>query len=297
MHLTALRTCLSGTVLALLLAACAQQPTGGPATAASAPAAAASAPTAADTAGKATAPAPPERDPNPSGTAAKLALAAVDLLETGNEEQAAADLKRALGLDPSNKLAQSLNRQMTEDPVARFGRESFPYVVKSGDTLSRIAGRFLGDIYLFHALARYNNIKVPRQVGEGQTLRIPGKAPPPELAKPAVAADNPAAEASPAQQAFRGGQAAEKAGDLDRAYSEYKTAANQNYPGAGVALVNVRKKLVDKHSKAARTALARQNLDGAIEAWDQVLALKPGDETALLERQKVLRLKEALSKK
>ena len=29
-------------------------------------------------------------------------------------------------------------------------------VVRDGDTLSRIAGRFLGDIYLFHALARYN---------------------------------------------------------------------------------------------------------------------------------------------
>ncbi len=278
-------------LLALVLAACAQQPpAGAPASAASAPAAPASAPEPA----KAAPPAPAERDPNPSATAAKLALNAVDLLETGNEEQAAAELKRALALDPNNKLAQSLTRQMAEDPVARFGRESFPYVVKSGDTLSRIAGRFLGDIYLFHALARYNGIKVPRQVGGGQTLRIPGKAPPPE---PKTAAGAEPAELTPAQQAFRGAQAAERAGDLDKALAEYKTAAGMNYPGAGVGLVNVRKKLVDKHSKAARTALARQNLDAAIEAWDQVLAIKPDDSTAQLERQKVLRLKDALSKK
>ena len=287
-----LRHALPG-VLALLLAACAQQPpAGAPAATASAPATAASAPDAATKPAAATA----ERDPNPAATAAKLSLNAVDLLEAGNEEQAAAELKRALSLDPGNKLAQSLTRQMTEDPVARFGRESFPYVVKAGDTMSRIAGRFLGDIYLFHALARYNGIKVPRQVGGGQTLRIPGKAPPPEPKTAPSAAAEPA-EATPAQLAFRSGQAAERAGDLDKALADYKTAAGMNYPGAGVALVNARKKLVDKHAKAARAALARQNLDAAIESWDQVLLLKPDDSTAQLERQKALRLKEALSKK
>ncbi len=71
-----------------------------------------------------------------------------------------------------------------------------------------------------------------------------------------------------------------------------------NYPRRPASpLVNARKKLVDKYTKAARAALARQNLDAAIEAWDQVLLLKPDETTAQLERQKALRLKEALSKK
>ena len=277
-----------------LLTACAQQPAN---QAAPAPAAAVSA--ADGAAPKAAMAQAAEREANPVAAAAKLSISAADLLEAGNEEQAANELKRALSLDPNNKLALSLTRQMTEDPMARFGRESFSYVVRSGDTLSRIAGRFLGDIYLFHALARYNGIKVPRQVGEGQTLRIPGKAPPPEAAKPPTGATpaNTPPEAAPAQQAFRSAQVAEKTGQLDKAFNDYKTAASLGYPGAANNVASVRKKLVDAHSKAARAALARQNLDGAIAAWDQVLALKPGDETAQLERQKVLRLKEALSKK
>lgn len=248
----------------------------------------------------------PDRDANPIAAAARLSISAADLLEAGNEEQAGAELKHALSLDPGNKLALSLVRQMSEDPVARFGRESFAYVVHSGDTLSRIAGRFLGDIYLFHALARYNGIKVPRQVAEGQTLRIPGKAPAPpvEAAKgrpdgaPATATVvTEAPEASPAERAFRGAQAAEKAGNFDKAYADYKSAVSLGYPGASAGVATMRKKLVDIHSRAARSALARQNLDGAIAAWDRVLQLKPGDETAQLERQKVLRLKEALLKK
>jgi tetratricopeptide (TPR) repeat protein len=277
-----------------LLTACAQQPAN-QAAPAMAPAAASAADGAAPKAAVAQA---AEREANPVAAAAKLSISAADLLEAGNEEQAANELKRALSLDPNNKLALSLTRQMAEDPTARFGRESFSYVVRGGDTLSRIAGRFLGDIYLFHALARYNGIKVPRQVGEGQTLRIPGKAPPPEVAKPGGATSAaPPAEATSAQQAFRSAQAAEKAGQLERAFNDYKTAAGLGYPGATNNVATLRKKLADAHAKAARAALARQNLDGAIAAWDQVLALKPGDETAQLERQKVLRLKEALSKK
>ena len=39
------------------------------------------------------------------------------LLEVGNEEQARSELQNALALDPNNKLALNLMRQMTEDPV------------------------------------------------------------------------------------------------------------------------------------------------------------------------------------
>src|SRR6218665_1698072 len=120
------------------------------------------------------APPPPPAPPTPAQQqqAQRVAQGVVDLLEAGNEEQARVELERALVLDPNNRLALNLSRQMTVDPIATLGPESFPYVVRGGDTLSRFAGRFLGDIYAFHILARYNNIKAPRQVGEGQTLRI-----------------------------------------------------------------------------------------------------------------------------
>lgn len=117
--------------------------------------------------------------------AQKEALAAVDELEDGHEDEARALLRKAIALDPNNKLALSLMRQLTADPWLMLGRESFSYTVKPGESLSRIAGHHLGDIYLFYILARYNDIKVPRLVAGGQVIRVPGKAPPPEEREPA----------------------------------------------------------------------------------------------------------------
>jgi len=289
-------------VAALALSACATKPPPPPAE----PPAATPAP----------APAPePPPPPTPvmQAQSQKVAQGVVELLEAGNEEQARAELQRALTLDPANKLALNLQRQMTEDPQATLGRESFAYVVRSGDTLSRIAGRFLGDIYSFHILARYNNIKVPRQVGEGTTIRIPGKAPPPETARPtrpAPAKPEPAAEPAPppvaaapaapaepsaGEKAFRAAEASAKAGNLERALADYKQAASLGIAAAGPKADATSKRLVDTHSRNARSALARQDLDGAVKSWDKVLELDPANDTAKLERQKVMRLKEKVN--
>jgi len=140
------------------------------------------------------APSPSPTPPPPSGPATpvaqqqaqKAALAAAEMLESGNEEPARAELKRALGMDPQNKLALNLTRQMAADPLATLGRESFVYTVRPSDTMSRIAQRFLGDVYAFYILSRYNDIKVPKQVSSGQVIRIPGKAPPPSQTSPAA---------------------------------------------------------------------------------------------------------------
>ena len=259
----------------------------------------------------------PAQPPTPAAQqqAQKTAQGVIDLLEGGNEEQARKELQFALSLDPNNKLALNLMKQMTEDPVATLGKESFPYVVRSGDTLSRIAGRFLGDIYSFHILARYNNIKVPRQVGAGQTLRIPGKAPSPaalttnEPVRPAPTRVDPAPAAvappppppppppvaetvSPAEAAFRSGDAASKAGMLEKALSDYKKAAALGHPAAAAQADATAKRLVDIHSRNAMAAMARQDLDGAVRSWDRVLEIEPDNETARLEKQKALRLKD-----
>lgn len=289
-------------VAALALSACATKPADPPAEAPAITPAPAPAPEP-----------PPPPTPVMQAQSQKVAQGVVELLEAGNEEQARAELQRALTLDPANKLALNLQKQMTEDPQATLGRESFPYVVRSGDTLSRIAGRFLGDIYAFHILARYNNIKVPRQVGEGTTIRIPGKAPPPETARPtrpAPAKPEPAAEPAPppvaaapaaaaepsaGEKAFRAAEASAKAGNLERALADYKQAASLGVAAAGPKADATSKRLVDTHSRNARSALARQDLDGAIKSWDKVLELDPANDTAKLERQKAIRLKEKVN--
>ena len=238
--------------------------------------------------------------------AQRMALAAAGMLESGQEEQARAELQRALSTDPNNRLAQNLMRQMTVDPVATLGRESFAYTVRPHETLSIIAGRFLGDIHSFHLLARYNGIAVPRQVAEGQTLRIPGKvAPPaaPSITAPAMAgpvpgatATPPAAEPTDGERALRAAEAAERDGDLERAYAEYRRAASLDQPAAEAKAEHARRQLVQRHALSARTAFARQDLDGAIRAWDRVLSVDPANDTARLERQRALALKEKVKK-
>lgn len=256
-------------------------------------------------------PPPTPAAPPPPATpqqAQKLAIAAADLLETGNEEQAKAELQRVLAGDPNNKLAQNLLRQITADPVAVLGRESFAYTVRPSETLSRIAGRFLGDIYAFYILARYNDIKIPRQVSGGQVIRIPGKAPPPgtldaeprRTDKPAPAAPpSPAApaaaEPSAADKALATADAAERRGDLERAYNDYRAASGGDLSAESQARAdNLRRRLVQRYTVSARSAFAKQDLDGAIRHWDRVMQLDPSNDTARLEQQKALALKEKI---
>ncbi|MDY0743299.1 LysM domain-containing protein [Paucibacter sp. R3-3] len=257
-------------------------------------------------------PEPAAPDPGPVPVlspqqAAKFAMSAVSLLEQGKEAEAREDIQRALAAEPSNKLAQSLLRQISVDPVATLGKESFSYTVRPNDSLSSIAGRFMGDIYSFYILARYNNISVPKQLAGGQVLRIPGKAPPPLpatvtpapaptlVAAPAPVAPVPAP--NPGEVSMKAGEAAERAGNLTRAYAEYLKAASLDQPGADAKAEQVRGKLVTSLSRGARTAFAKQDLDGAIKAWDQVLVVDPGNDTAKLERQRAVSLKQKLSGK
>lgn len=293
-------------------------------------------------------PPPPSAPPTAAAQqqAQKEAQAAIEELEDGHEDEARAVLRRALALDPNNKLALSLMRQLTGDPQLMLGRESFSYTVKPGESLSKIAGRFLGDIYMFYALARYNDVKVPKQVAGGQVIRVPGKAPPPEereqvrpvptkagrggaqrpgapapqvapaappqpapaapepapapapsapVAAPAAQPSSPppaAPDLSPGARAMQAAAAAERSGNLERALSEYRRAASLDQAGAAAKAEAVRKQLISRHTLKARSAFARQDLDGAIASWNQVLELDPGNDMAKLEKQKALALKE-----
>jgi len=244
------------------------------------------------------------RDP---ALAQRLVTAAAELLQAGNEDAARQELQQALAADPQNARAQSLMRQITADPVATLGRESFSHVVKPGESLSLLAGRYLNDIHAFYILARYNDIKVPRQLAAGQTLRIPGKAAPPEVARvaPPVRTELPRAsapaasappDAAPGDESFGRAQAAERRGDLVAALTEYQRAVVLGHADATAKAKQMRGQLVGRHTRRAREAFARQDLDGSIKEWDLVLFYEPDNGTAVAEKKRAIDLNEKAKK-
>lgn len=220
-------------------------------------------------------PAPPA-EPAPAGpvsaqAAQRLALSATEMLEVGHEEQALAEIQRALQADPANRLAQSLLKQIQTDPQVLLGREYFSYRVQPGESLSRIAGRFLNDVHLFYALARYNDIKVPRQLQGGQMIKVPGKAPPPTAAPapPAAAVPAPPPPPPPAVAPPPAPAPAPAAAARSPAPSSTEVIIAQEYR-RGLAL------------------MAQQKPAEAIEAFDQVLERDPAHANAKLKRAQAL---------
>lgn len=273
-----------------LVAGCAQPPQGGEG-ARTAPA------PAPRTSGSTTPPAPAPVAPEPTPALPPLAPSAVpkavttaiEMLEAGNEDQAAIELERVLQTEPGHRLAQNLMRQIKDDPVTMLGRESFAYRVQPGESLSRIAQRFLNDVHLFYVLARYNDIKVPRQLAGGQVIRVPGKAPPAGAVAPAPA-PTPAPASAPTPAPAPAPAPAPVPAPPPAKASEAAAASS------GAEAVRARLEAIGRHTRAARSAFAKQDLNGAIRAWDSVLELDPGNRTAQLERQKAIDLKERLTK-
>lgn len=99
---------------------------------------------------------------------------------------------------------------------------------------------------------------------------------------------------------MRNAQSLERAGNYDRAMEEYRRAAaldatgGTGAAGAAAKVEEMRKRAVEKHTLAARTAFAKQDLAGSIRSWHRVLELDPNNETAKLEGQKAQRLKEKI---
>jgi tetratricopeptide (TPR) repeat protein len=236
-------------------------------------------------------PAPPAAPvltgPEAKARAQTLVRQSYEALNDGDEARARSDLQEAIKLDPDSKQAACLMKGITADPVTALGREATSYTVRPGETMGRIAQRALGDICEFYLLARYNQIKVPKQLAAGQVLRIPGRvtlAPPdapsakagqekaleavPTPAAPPVAPPVPAPVAEPVAP-----KEAPAAVKPVTATSPAKTQA-----------------LIETYHRNAQAAFRRQDLTTAIAEWDKVLALDPNNELAKARRQEAIDL-------
>ncbi|MBK9361509.1 MAG: LysM peptidoglycan-binding domain-containing protein [Rubrivivax sp.] len=266
------RLALTGVAVAASLAACTTPPGGQPKPTAS-PAAT---PVPAEPAPAAE---PPPAEPGPASPvsaqqAQRLAISAVEMLEVGHEEQALAEIQRALQADPANRLAQSLLRQIQTDPQVLLGREHFSYRVPPGESLSRIAGRFLNDVHLFYALARYNDIKVPRQLQGGQMIKVPGRAPAPSTPAPAAPPSPPPPAAPPPP--------VPAPAVAPPAPPPAATPAPRPPSPSSAEVV------IAQEYRRGLSLMAQQKPAEAIEAFDQVLERDAGHANARLKRAQAL---------
>lgn len=209
----------------------------------------------------------------------------LESLNEGEEERARTDLDEARLLEPDNKTLNCLQRGLTADPMTTLGRDSTAYAVQSGETLGRIAQRALGDSCEFYLLARYNQIRVPKQVAVGQVLRIPGKV---ALGSPdAASSRRPAPAPVPVPESV----AAPAASTPPPASPAVIEAATK--PASSATSTNVKTE-IDRHHRAAQAAFRRQDLATAIKEWGRVLELDPNNELARVRRQEAIDLERRL---
>jgi tetratricopeptide (TPR) repeat protein len=220
---------------------------------------------------------PPPGTPAAKSRAQTLVRQASELLDQGEEDRAKTAVEQAAALDPENKSAACLLRGIRADPVSTLGRESTSYSVRPGDTLGSIAKRALGDTCEFYILARYNQIRVPRQLAAGQVIRIPGKVAlaPEEPARPAPSPRKP----EPPQQ-------------VGAPSPPQPTPPDAVPPPTSDAATT--RALIEQHYRNGQAAYSRQDLNTAIREWDKVLELDPGNELAKARREQAVALQKRL---
>ena len=236
--------------------------------------------------------------------------AALGLLEGGNAGQARAELIAYLEEKPRSAVARDLLRQIEAGPLEYYPSEYREIALASGESLSTLAQRYLGDVYQFHALAKYNNIAEPRRLRAGQTLRIP-------LTDTAIAAfavdDDPEATArevaARAEAAAEQAAAAKESTAADSSPADAVAEAGEAEVTAGAAVEDAEvlpqpalaptvaqaptANPADLHREALN-AFRAQNLEKAINLWDQVLTLDPEHENAGLYRAQAVELQNRL---
>lgn len=191
-----------------------------------------------------------KRDGGVSAPAAPASLAneaeAINtLLLSGEKGEARKRIKAALKREPMNPSIQLLRDSVEREPQELLGPQSFDYEVRSGDAITALAQRFLGNRLKAYQLGRYNDLAAPFTLTAGQKLRIPGTPPraepvrrpvaptprpttPPVTATPAKPAPKPAApSANPVagRQLRTAGLAALNQGKVTQAVALLRRAA------------------------------------------------------------------------
>lgn len=218
------------------------------------------------------------------------------LLERGEPKHARAELALYLEAQPASQVARDLLRQIDLPPHEYFPADYREVTLPSGVSLSSLSKRYLGSVFKFHALAKYNGIRRPGDLTAGHDIKIPLTA----AAMEAFAADDAVVEPeradgktllAPVEDPLE--SAEEDASEIEtEAVEEVKsnTAAAPEEPAVSV----LTKAQIDKLHRTALGAYRAQNLDKAITLWDEVLEADSSHESARLYRAQAVELKQKL---
>lgn len=191
---------------------------------------------------------------------------AIARLESGDAASARKLLRAMAKRDPGDARTAELLASIDADPVATLGAKSFEYRVESGDRMITLAQHYLGTRFKFYLLSRYNGIAVPASLRAGQSIRIPGTAPPPavRVAQPeAKRAEPPPKPSPPAVAPKAAARDPRRAAQLRGAGL---SALNQGNPARAVGLLR-QAALADPGNAAIQHDLGRaQRLEATVRA-------------------------------
>lgn len=259
---------------------------------------------------------------------ASLAAIVNNDLQNGRYEEGGRALRRYVQTHPGDQQAASYLRQLTEDPKSMLGVSSSPYVVKTGESYSTLAGRYLGDPNLFVALARYNHANNPSLIRAGSTVQIPSLHAPlvdaahthpkgsrtgtstvpasastftsaEDLAIPISLVANPPPANSTAQRAeqlkeqsiglYRNGHKEQALDVLNQAL-----LLNPKLSSTDPAFTTLRQNWITDQHQQAMVLYLDQQLDQAIALWNRLLTVDPGYEPAVVYRLHALELQQRM---
>ncbi|MDA3915312.1 LysM domain-containing protein [Oleiagrimonas sp.] len=213
---------------------------------------------------------------------------------------------------PEDHAAKDMMRQLTVDPHKMLGQRSVPHVVQPGESYSTLAEHYLGDSSRFLILARYNDSENPSLLRVGQVVRLPVAAMDKAEANPSIpgqggnagpADESPAKQADTPQTRLANARALQDQslhlldqGQKSKAMARLGQALqlDPTLPPDGSKEKALRKDLIASYHQRAIVLYRDQKLNQAIALWDQVLAIDPNYEPAVIYRARAKELKSRL---
>ncbi|MEO0436831.1 MAG: hypothetical protein AAF098_07980 [Pseudomonadota bacterium] len=238
---------------------------------------------------------------------------ALELLEVGDEPTARAELMAYQKAVPSSQVARDLLLQIDQSANEYFPSDFQEVFLKSGQSLSNVAQTYLGSAYKFYALAKYNDIRQPRRVVPGQIIKVPLTDSALEaFDKEGVSNEDSIVDSRSVAEQLESDESLkeelESVADVPveedvevqaiepvvaDSVEDSVTAPTLPVEEAAAALTTQVKQVQTLHREAI-SAYRAQDLDRAIELWDEVLSIDPEHEGAQIYREQAMTLKSRL---